>query len=272
VERGQLHAVERLVNAWIRANTAVETSLMGLSDALASGAVALFGEKYAEQVRVLRMGEFSTELCGGTHVSRTGDIGVFKITAETGVAAGIRRVEALTGERAVAWIEALEQRLASIADSVKGSLDSADDKVQQLIERQRKLEKELEQLRGKLASAAGSDLAARAKRVGDVSVLAERVDGADPKVLRDTVDQLKNKLGSAVVVLAAVQERRVSVVAGVTGDRTPQIKAVDLVNWVAQQIGGKGGGRPDMAQGGGTEPERLPEVLQAVAEWVRERL
>jgi alanyl-tRNA synthetase len=272
VSRDKLSAVERLVNTWIRANAPVETHLMELGDALASGAVALFGEKYADRVRVLRMGEFSTELCGGTHVARTGDIGLMKIVSETGVAAGIRRVEALTDERAVEWIETLEQRLLHIAGWVKGGIDNVEDKVQQLVERQRKLEKELEHLRGKLTQAAGGDLTSRAVKIRDVFVLAENIGDADPKTLRETVDQVKNKLGSAVVVLASTRDSKVSIVAGVTKDRSEQIKAGELANWIAQRIGGKGGGRPDMAQGGGTEPAKLPEALRDVPGWVEQRL
>jgi alanyl-tRNA synthetase len=202
----------------------------------------------------------------------TGDIGLMKIVAETGIAAGIRRVEALTGERAVEWVEMMEERLLRIAERLKGGVDNAEDKVQQLLEQQRKLEKELEQVRGKLVSAAGEDLTSRAIKIGDLFVLAERIDDADPKALRETVDQVKNRLRSAVVVLASTSDDKVNIVAGVTKDRSQQIKAGELVNWLAQRVGGKGGGRPDMAQGGGTEPALLPQALRDVPEWVRQRL
>ena len=272
VSHEQLREIEDLVNAEIRANHPVETRLMSLDDALESGAMALFGEKYDQDVRVLRMGEFSVELCGGTHVQRTGDIGLFKITAEAGVAAGIRRIEAVTGARALAWVRDEEAHLDEVAALVKAGRETAADKVGQLIERSRKLEKELETLKGKLASSQGGELADRAVAVDGVQVLAARLDGADAKTLRETVDQLKNKLGSAAVVLAAVSGDKVSLVAGVTKDRTGQIKAGELVNAVASQVGGKGGGRPDMAQAGGNQPEGLDAALAAVPDWVRERL
>jgi len=272
VGAAQLREIEDLVNAEIRANHPVDTQLMSLDDALESGAMALFGEKYDQQVRVLRMGEFSVELCGGTHVQRTGDIGLFKITAEAGVAAGIRRIEAVTGARALAWVREEEAHLDELAALVKAGREAAVDKVGQLIERSRKLEKELEALKGKLASSQGGELADRAVAVDGVQVLAARLDGADAKTLRETVDQLKNKLGSAAVVLASVSGGKVSLVAGVTKDRTGQIKAGELVNAVASQVGGKGGGRPDMAQAGGTNPEGLDAALAGVADWVRERL
>ncbi len=268
----QIKEIERLVNAQIRANNAVETRIMSIDEAMKSGALALFGEKYGEQVRVLRMGDFSTELCGGTHVNRSGDIGLFKIVSEGGVAAGVRRIEAVTGEAALKLLEENEQRLLRVADLVKGGRDNADDKVRQLLERTRKLEKELEHLKGKLASSAGDDLAAHAQQINGIQVLAARLDGADAKSLRDTVDQIKNKLGSAAVVLAAVSDGKVSLVAGVTNDYNARIKAGDLVNMVAQQVGGKGGGRADMAQAGGTHPEALDGALKSVAGWVQAQL
>jgi alanyl-tRNA synthetase len=232
----------------------------------------LFGEKYGAEVRVLSIGDFSVELCGGTHVGHAGDIGLFRITAETGVASGVRRIEAVTGARALAWVRDNEQRLARIAELVKGSREDVDERVGQLLERSRLLEKELQQLKGKLASSQGTDLAAQAVEIDGLKVLAARLDGADSKVLRETLDQLKNKLGSAAVVLAAVDGDKVSLVAGVTKDRTGQIKAGELVNMVATRVGGKGGGRPDMAQAGGNQPANLDAALQAVPEWVRERL
>ncbi len=272
VSRDQLRLIEQLVNDQVRGNDAVETNVMAIDEAMASGAMALFGEKYGDKVRVLRMGEFSTELCGGTHVGRTGDIGLFKVVSEGGVAAGVRRIEAVAGRRALAWVEATDETLENVAASVKGTRDSVVDKVKQLLERQRKLEKELEQLKAKLASSQGSDLAGQAVDVGGVKVLAANLEGVDPKALRDTVDQLKNKLGSAAIVLAAVQGDKISLVAGVTKDLTDRLAAGKLLQEVAQQVGGKGGGRPDMAQGGGNEPDKLPAALAGVTGWVQREL
>jgi len=272
VTPAQLREIEDLVNTEIRANARADTRLMSMDEALESGAMALFGEKYGAEVRVLSIGDFSVELCGGTHVGHAGDIGLFRITAETGVASGVRRIEAVTGARALAWVRDNEQRLARIAELVKGSREDVDERVGQLLERSRLLEKELQQLKGKLASSQGTDLAAQAVEIDGLKVLAARLDGADSKVLRETLDQLKNKLGSAAVVLAAVDGDKVSLVAGVTKDRTGQIKAGELVNMVATRVGGKGGGRPDMAQAGGNQPANLDAALQAVPDWVRERL
>ncbi|RTZ77203.1 MAG: alanine--tRNA ligase, partial [Gammaproteobacteria bacterium] len=227
--REQLNAIERLVNEQIRNNYVVETRIMALEDAKQAGAMALFGEKYDEQVRVLRMGDFSTELCGGTHVKAVGDIGLFKIVSEGGIASGVRRIEAVTGERAVEWVEQAENRLQHIASLVKAGAEDLEEKVQTLVEKSRRQEKEIERLKAKLASAAGSDLASQAVQVGDTRVLAAQLEGADVKTLRDTLDQLKNKLGSAVIVLAAVNDGKVSLVAGVTKDRTDRVKAGDLV-------------------------------------------
>jgi alanyl-tRNA synthetase len=268
----QLRTVERLVNEQIRANLPVQAREMAYDDAINAGAMALFGEKYGDSVRVLSMGDFSVELCGGTHVERTGDIGLFKIVSEGGVAAGVRRIEALTGEGAMDYLESGEQRLARIAELVKGSREDAETKVRQLAERSRTLEKELEQLKAKLASSRGADLTSEAVQVQGLKVLASRLEGADAKLLRETVDQLKNKLGSAAVVLAAVDGQKVSLVAGVTKDFTDRIKAGELVNAVAQQVGGRGGGRPDMAQAGGSQPESLDAALASVKAWVEERL
>ncbi|MEJ1354395.1 MAG: alanine--tRNA ligase [Candidatus Sedimenticola sp. (ex Thyasira tokunagai)] len=272
MSREQLQAIERMANEQIRGNDMVETRIMSLEDAKKSGAMALFGEKYADQVRVLRMGDFSTELCGGTHVKAVGDIGLVKITAETGIASGVRRIEAVTGEQAINWVEADENRLHRVAELVKSGRDDVDTKVAQLVERNRKLEKELEQLKSKLASAAGSDLSSSAIDISGVKVLVAKLEGADPKALRDTMDQLKNKLGSAVIVLATVQGEKVSLVAGVTKDQTGKVKAGDLVKFVAEKVGGRGGGRPDMAQAGGSDPSALPGALEAAEAWVRERL
>ncbi len=268
VSREQLRRIEQLVNDQIRGNNEVLTRIMGIEDAKASGAMALFGEKYGDKVRVLSMGEFSTELCGGTHVGRTGDIGLFKIVSEGGVAAGVRRIEAVAGRRALEWVDSTEDSLEAVASAVKGSRDVVVDKVRQLLDRQRKLEKELEQLKARLASSQGSDLAGQAVEVAGIKVLAANLEGVDPKALRDTMDQLKNKLGSAVIVLAAVQGDKISLVAGVTKDLTDRLQAGKLLQEVAQQVGGKGGGRADMAQGGGTEPDKLPVALAAVSGWV----
>ena len=272
VSRDQLREIERLVNSQIRHNHMVETRIMGLDDAKASGAIALFGEKYADQVRVLRMGDFSTELCGGTHVRAVGDIGLFKIVGEGGISAGVRRIEAVAGERALRWVEDEEARLARIADLVKGAAGDADEKVAQLVERSRRLEKELEQLKSKLASAAGSDLADQVVEVDGVKVLAARLDGADAKSLRDTMDQLKNKVGSGIVLLATESGGKVSLIAGVTKDLTDRFKAGDLVKAAAEKVGGRGGGRPDMAQAGGSDPAGIPAALELVGGWVRERV
>ncbi|MCU7866250.1 MAG: alanine--tRNA ligase [Candidatus Thiodiazotropha sp. (ex Lucinoma borealis)] len=272
ITREQLQTIEQMVNEQIRHNHLVDTKLMSLEQAKTSGAMALFGEKYADQVRVLSMGDFSTELCGGTHVNAVGDIGLCKITAETGIAAGVRRIEAVTGQRAIEWMEADEERVQRIAEMIKSGRDEIEDKLEHILERNRKLEKELDQLKGKLASAAGSDLASGAVAVGEVKVLAANLDGADPKSLRETMDQLKNKLGSAVILLATVAGGKVSLVAGVTKDLTSQMKAGELVKLAAEQVGGKGGGRPDMAQAGGNNPDALPQALALVEPWVRDRL
>ncbi|MFZ0789925.1 MAG: alanine--tRNA ligase [Chromatiaceae bacterium] len=272
VRREQQLAIERLVNQEIRENHMVETRIMSLDDAKASGAVALFGEKYSDQVRVLRMGDFSTELCGGTHVKSAGDIGLFKIVSEGGIAAGVRRIEAMTGAGALDWIEADEDRVLRLAGLLKGSREDLDDRVAGLLERSRGLEKELEQLKARLASSAGKDLAAQAVEVDGVKVLAARLDGVDPKSLRDTLDQLKDRLGSAVIVLAAESEGKVSLVAGVTKDLTDRLKAGDLIREVAVAVGGKGGGRADMAQAGGNDPGGIPAALERVRHWVSERL
>ena len=269
----ELREIERLVNAEIRANAAAETRLMNFDAAVAAGAMALFGEKYDDEVRVLRIGEFSTELCGGTHVSRAGDIGLFKILAEGGVAAGVRRIEAVTGEGAFDHVLETEHRLRDVAGLVRGSREDVEEKVRQLIERSRKLEKEIAQLKDKLASGRGKDLAADAETIAGIKVIATSVEGADAAALRNAVDQLKSQLGTAVIVLgSAGADGKVTLIAGVTADATTKVKAGDVVNFVAQQVGGRGGGRADMAQAGGTDPSRLADALQSVAGWVRERL
>lgn len=272
VAREQLVEIERLVNEQIRVNHMVETRIMALDDAKTAGAMALFGEKYDEYVRVLRMGEFSTELCGGTHVKAVGDIGLFKVTMETGIASGVRRIEAVTGARAVEWVEADEDRLLRIGGLIHAGRDELEDKLAKLVERNRKLEKELEQAKAKMASAAGSDLAAQAVDVNGAKVLAARLDGADPKSLRDTLDQLKNKLGSAVILLATVNGEKVNLIAGVTKDLTDRCRAGDLVKLAAEQVGGRGGGRPDMAQAGGSDPSGVPKALELARDWVAEKL
>ncbi len=267
-----LNQIETLVNEQIRNNYKVETRLMDIDQAKASGAMALFGEKYDEVVRVLSMGDFSTELCGGTHVNAIGDIGLFKITVETGIASGVRRIEAVTGEKALKLIQDEDGKLYRIAQSIKAGREDVEDKLGQLLEKNRRLEKELEQLKSKLASAAGSDMASSAVEINGVKVLATNMEGADVKALRETMDQLKNKLGTAVIVLAAVDGEKISLVAGVTKDTTDKVKAGDLVKFVAEQVGGKGGGRPDMAQAGGTDPAALPGALSSVEGWVSGKL
>ncbi|MCM2311269.1 MAG: alanine--tRNA ligase, partial [Steroidobacteraceae bacterium] len=269
----ELREIERLVNAEVRANAAAETRLMNFDDAVAAGAMALFGEKYDSEVRVLRIGDFSTELCGGTHVGRAGDIGLFKILSEGGVAAGVRRIEAVTGEGAFDYVLETEHRLRDVAGLVRGSRDDVEEKVRQLIERGRRLEKEIAQLKDKLASGRGKDLAADAVDIDGLKVLATSVEGADAAALRNAVDQLKSQLGSAVIVLgAAGPDGKVTLIAGVTADATSKVKAGDVINFVAQQVGGRGGGRADMAQAGGTDAAALPAALQSVAGWVRDRL
>ncbi|MCC5811556.1 MAG: alanine--tRNA ligase [Ectothiorhodospiraceae bacterium] len=270
--REELATIERMVNEQVRANQAADIRHMAYDDAISAGAMALFGEKYGDEVRVLSFGDFSTELCGGTHVQRTGDIGLFKIIAEGGVASGVRRIEAVTGQRAVDWVMAQEQALDQVAELLRSSPENITIKLEQLLDKARSTEKELDRLKQKLASQAGGDLAAGATDINGVKVVASTLEGGDAKALRDAVDQLKNKLGSAAIVLAAVEDDKVRLVAGVTKDLTDRIKAGDLVNVVAEPLGGRGGGRPDMAQAGGSHPERLPQAMQGVSEWVRSRL
>ena len=268
----QQERIERMVNAQIRANAAADIRHMGYDEAIDFGAMALFGEKYGDEVRVLRFGDFSTELCGGTHVQRTGDIGFFKIIVETSVASGIRRIEAVTGERAVSWAEEQAARIADIGGLLRASPDNIRVKVEQLLERNRQAERDLERLKQKLASQSGGDLASQAVDVNGIKVVASLMEGADAKTLRDAVDQLKNTLGSAAILLATVEDGKVRLVAGVTKDLTCRIKAGDLVNSVAGQVGGKGGGRPDLAQAGGTDPSALPQAIAGVSDWVRNSL
>jgi len=271
--RDELLTIEQLINEQILANEDTQIHVMPLEQAKESGAMSLFGEKYDDNVRVLSVGgEFSKELCGGTHVRRAGDIGLFKIISETGIAAGVRRIEAVTGMGALAWAENVEAKMQHVSDLLKTDIESVDSRLSMQVEKIRKLEKELEQLKGKLASSAGSNMADGAEVIDGINVIAKVLEGGDPKTLRDTVDQLKNKLGTAVLVLATVNDDKVSLVAGVTKDSTDKIKAGDLVNFVAQQIGGKGGGRPDMAQAGGNDPAALDGALQKVPDWIREQL
>ena len=272
VTAAEIGTVERIVNEQIRANNPVSSQIMAKDDAVKAGAMALFGEKYGDEVRVLKIGAFSTELCGGTHVERAGDIGCFKIINETGVAAGVRRIEAVTGSACFDFIAGRDQALATIAGLVKSAPEKAPEKVEQLIEKNRLLEKQLERLNAKLASSAGNELGAQAVDVDGIKVLAVKLDGVDSKSLKDMIDQLKNKLGSAAIVLAVVDGDKVSLIAGVTKDQMGRIKAGDLVNFVATQVGGKGGGRPDMAQAGGNDPSGLAAALAQVPAWVKAQL
>jgi alanyl-tRNA synthetase len=269
---GELREVEDLVNSAIRRNAPVETRIMALDEAVAAGAMSLFGEKYDSDVRVLSIGDFSMELCGGTHVERAGDIGLFKVLSESGVAAGVRRVEALTGKTAYDWVVHTDRVLRDIATLLRGSREDVDEKVRELVDRSRRLEKEVQQLKSKLASGQGGDLTSQAKDVDGIKVLAAQIDGADAKSLRDAVDKLKSKLGSSVVVLATVQEGKVVLVAGVSADLLTRMKAGEIAGAVAALVGGKGGGRADFAQAGGTQPENLGMALAGVESLIRNRL
>ena len=270
--QAELADVERRVNAQIRANSAAEVHHMGMQEALDFGAMALFGEKYGEQVRVLKMGDYSTELCGGTHVGRTGDIGLFKLVGESGVSAGVRRIEAVTGQGALDYVADEERRLAEAADLLGGNAGEVVDKIRALTDRQKKLERELETLKARAASSATSDLGGAAIDVGGIRVLASRLEGFDARALRDAMDRLKQQLGDAVIVLAGTADGKAALVAGVNGAATGRVKAGELLSHVAGQIGGKGGGRPDLAQGGGEDGPALATALQGVPEWVRERI
>ncbi|EDE1995450.1 alanine--tRNA ligase [Salmonella enterica subsp. enterica] len=268
----EIRQVEDLVNAQIRRNLPIETNIMDLDAAKAKGAMALFGEKYDERVRVLSMGDFSTELCGGTHASRTGDIGLFRIIAESGTAAGIRRIEAVTGEGAMATVHAQSDRLNDIAHLLKGDSQNLGDKVRAVLERTRQLEKELQQLKDQAAAQESANLSSKAVDLNGVKLLVSELAGIEPKMLRTMVDDLKNQLGSTVIVLATVVEGKVSLIAGVSKDVTDRVKAGELIGMVAQQVGGKGGGRPDMAQAGGTDAAALPAALASVQGWVSAKL
>ena len=273
VSRAQLAEIEALVNAEIRANAKAEIKVLPYEEAVAGGALALFGEKYDDRVRVLRLGDFSMELCGGTHVRRAGDIGLFKIVAESGIASGVRRIEAVTGRGALDWVGRHEESLQQVASLLKGGWDEAGEKVRHLLERSRQLEKEVKQLQTKLATGGGGeDPLAQAESVGNARVYIARLDGSDPKVLRDAVDRFKQKLGTGVVLLGAADGDKVRLVAGVTKDMAERISAVDLVNAAATLVGGKGGGRPDLAQAGGADAARLDEALAQARSFARERL
>ncbi len=268
----EIRAVEDLVNAQIRRNLAIETNIMDIDAARASGAMALFGEKYDDRVRVLRMGDFSTELCGGTHAARTGDIGLFRITSESGTAAGVRRIEAVTGEGAMVILHAQSDQLNDIAQLLKGDSHNLGEKVRAALERTRQLEKELQQLKEQAAAQESANLSSKAEEINGVKLLVSELTGVEPKMLRTMVDDLKNQLGSTIVVLATVADGKVSLIAGVSKDVTDRVKAGELIGMLAQQVGGKGGGRPDMAQAGGTDASALPAALASVKGWVSAKL
>lgn len=268
----ELDSVECIVNEQIRANHRVLADQMSREEAMNAGAMALFGEKYGDEVRVLRIGSFSTELCGGIHAERAGDIGLFKIVSETGVASGIRRIEAVTGKGALDWVKSSDRLLLAIAERIKAGRDQIEEKIQQIVDRNRVLEKELERLKGRLASLSGDELVLRATDVAGIKILAVKVDESDPKLLRELVDQLRNKLGRSVVVLGMVSGGKVSLIAGVSKDIMDKIRAGDVVNFVAMQVGGKGGGKPDLAQAGGNNPAQLEVALNGVIDWVTRQI
>jgi len=272
VSPDELCMIEQRVCEWIMDNQEVTTRILPLKEALEIGAMALFGEKYEDMVRVLTIGTCSTELCGGTHVSRSGDIGTFKIITETGIAAGVRRIEALTGNGALVWITAYQERLSRLSFLVKGDVEQLEDKVNQILARNRELTREIEKLTAKLASRQGGELASKAMEINGIRVLATKLENVDPKSLRNTLDQLKDKLGSAVIVLAAKQGEKVHLVAGATPDCVDRLSAKSLISFVAKQVGGKGGGRPDMAQGGGNDLTQLNTALDSVHDWVKGQL
>jgi alanyl-tRNA synthetase len=272
VTAAQIVEIEALVNAEIRRNVAAETRLMSYDDAMQSGAMALFGEKYGDQVRVLRFGDFSVELCGGTHVNRTGDIGVFKITSEGGIASGVRRIEAVTGKGALDWIDARERSLVGISALLRSQPDEAAARVEQVLKRNKELEKALAAAKQALITGQATDYSANVTEIQGIKVLATRLDGADARTLRDAVDRFKDRLASAVVVIGSVDDGKVRLAAGVTKNNTDRIRAGDLIKPVAERVGGKGGGRPDFAQAGGNKPEALDEALGSVSDWVAERL
>jgi alanyl-tRNA synthetase len=268
----QLQQIESLVNEQIRRNTQAETNLMAYDDAVASGAIALFGEKYGDEVRVMRLGDFSVELCGGTHVKSAGEIGIFKITSEGGVASGIRRIEAVTGKGALEWLRDNLQALDSVASLLRTQRNQVSAKVEQLLKRNRELEKELAAVKRQLASGTSDNIADNVTEIEGIKVLASRMDGADAKTLRDAVDRFKDRLQSAVVVLASVENGKVRLAAGVTKNNLDRIRAGDVIRPVAEQVGGRGGGRPDFAEAGGSNPEALDAALGSVPGWVADHL
>jgi alanyl-tRNA synthetase len=267
----QVRAIEAKVNAEILANAQAQARVMDIESAQKTGAMMLFGEKYGDTVRVLDIGT-SRELCGGTHVQRTGDIGLFKVVAESGVAAGVRRIEAVTGDNALAYLQSLENTVSQAAGSLKASPNELNTRIAQVLDQVKALEKEVSALKGKLASSQGDELMTQAVDVKGLKVLAAKLEGADAKTLRDTMDKLKDKLKTAAIVLAAVDGDKVQIAAGVTADSVGKVKAGELVNFVAQQVGGKGGGKPDMAMAGGTDASGLPKALASVQAWVAERV
>lgn len=271
ISHEQILEIEKRVNAEILANSDTQSRVMDIESAQQTGAMMLFGEKYGETVRVLDIGS-SRELCGGTHVSRTGDIGLFKVVSESGVAAGVRRIEAITGVNALAYMQDLEATVHSAAATLKSSPAELQPRLAQVMEQMKTLERELNSLKGKLASNQGDELVSQAIDVKGIKVLAARLENADVATLRTTMDKLKDKLKTAAIVLAAVNDGKVSLIAGVTADSVGKVKAGDLVNFVAQQVGGKGGGKPDMAMAGGTNATALPQALQGVSAWVNERV
>jgi alanyl-tRNA synthetase len=272
ITAAQLIEIEKLVNAQVLLNSPVQTNIMDLEQATQSGAMALFGEKYDAKVRVLSIGEFSTELCGGIHVHHAGDIGLFKIMSETGIAAGVRRVEAITGLNALSWVHHTDNTLAKLASLLKTGRDSLEERLQLLLEQNKAAEKELGRLQAQIASAQGNNLISQAQDVQGVKVLAACLDNIEAKQLRETLVELNQKMGSSVIVLATVKEGKISLVAGSSADIMGKVKAGELVNHVALQVGGKGGGRADIAQAGGTNPDNLPQALQSVAAWVAQKL
>jgi len=267
----QIRRIEALVNAEVLDNAATQARVMDIESAQKTGAMMLFGEKYGETVRVLDIGS-SRELCGGTHVRATGDIGLFKVVAESGVAAGVRRIEAVTGENALSYLQGIEHTMAQAAQMLKAPAEQINARIAQVMEQVRALEKDIAALKGKLASAQGDELLSQAQDIKGVKVLAAQLPGADAKVLRETLDKLKDKLKTAAIVLAAIEGDKVQIAAGVTADHVAKVKAGELVNFVAQQVGGKGGGKPDMAMAGGTQPAGLPQALASVADWVAAKL
>jgi alanyl-tRNA synthetase len=271
MSEAEIRRIEAQVNAEVLQNTPTKAQIVPIEDAKRSGAVMLFGEKYGDEVRVLDIGS-SREFCGGTHVARTGDIGLFKIVEQSAVAAGVRRVEAKTGEGALAWVQAQEAKLRQAAAALRAPVDDVETKIAQVLDNVKALERELAKMKSRLASGQGTDLAGQAVEVKGAKVVAATLDGADARTLREAVDRLKDQLKSAAIVLGAVADGKVSLIAGVTADLTAKVKAGELVNFVAQQVGGKGGGRPDMAQAGGTEPAKLEAALQSVRAWVEQRV